>query len=452
MGEGTASSRLRRAAVPGVPTVLSLALSLSTVGSHVFWQDSGFYLTAVKEMSVLYPHGFVAYLVLCRLWTLIFSFLDFTLAVHLFSSVCAAAAAGTVALATRELLRARSPLFGSVPGDPGPQTDVCASAIGCLAATGYTFWFSGIYAKGYSLYFLVLALLLWRLIRAAETRNPRDFTIVAVLIGLAWQAHPSAALTGLALILWVGVHRAVVGWKGVAWRAGLAAGVAAGPALAIPVITSPSLASFGNPDSASEILDYLLGSRFTGRAGVFGWDGSRAASVGQFLWEEMLGVGLVVVTVGLVGMAMRNRTLFLGILAWIVPVLVVTVLFKIEGQHDLWFVSAWLPLYLAGGVGLYEISRRTGRWARWTAAGVAAAGVAWGAAANFSDLHLGNYDLPERFGRMYLEALDPDALLLVKSDDAVAIPLYLTLVRGVRADVTVVRVPRLGEERSSREG
>ena len=37
------------------------------------------------------------------------------------------------------------------------------------------------------------------MIRADETGKGRDFTIVAVLIGLAWQAHPSATLTGAAL-------------------------------------------------------------------------------------------------------------------------------------------------------------------------------------------------------------------------------------------------------------
>jgi len=57
--------RFRSWAVPLLPFVFSLVLSVSTAGSTVFWQDSGFFLTAVHEGSVLYPHGFVLYLALC---------------------------------------------------------------------------------------------------------------------------------------------------------------------------------------------------------------------------------------------------------------------------------------------------------------------------------------------------------------------------------------------------
>ena len=99
---------IRRWLGPGLPFVVSAILSLSTVGSHIYWQDSGFYLSAVQEMGVLYPHGVVLYQVLCKAWTLLLFFVDFALAVHLFSSFCAALAAGTIALAAREWL-ARTP-------------------------------------------------------------------------------------------------------------------------------------------------------------------------------------------------------------------------------------------------------------------------------------------------------------------------------------------------------
>src|SRR5579863_2160554 len=76
-------------AVPVVPFAFSLALSLLTVSTTVFWQDSGFYLTAVHEFSILYPHGFVLYLVLGKAWTFLMAPLfGFTLSVHLFSALC----------------------------------------------------------------------------------------------------------------------------------------------------------------------------------------------------------------------------------------------------------------------------------------------------------------------------------------------------------------------------
>ena len=115
---------LRRLA-PVIPFLVSLALSLSTVGSNVYWQDSGFYLSAVRELGVLYPPGFVLYLLLCKLWTSVFFFLDFTLAVHLFSSFCAALAATVLSIACHDLLRTRGPIFrpkfDSSPLFPAPR-------------------------------------------------------------------------------------------------------------------------------------------------------------------------------------------------------------------------------------------------------------------------------------------------------------------------------------------
>src|SRR3982751_3350631 len=170
----------RRWLVPGLPFALSLALSAATVGSHIYWQDSGFYLTAVHDMGVLYPHGFVVSQLLCKAWTSLLFFVDFVLAVHLFSALCAALAAGALSLAVRE--------------GESREGDLPAALTGCLAAAGYTFWFAGIYAKVYSLLYLVLSLLLWAVVRSARTPTKSGATIVAALAGLTWAVHPSVAL------------------------------------------------------------------------------------------------------------------------------------------------------------------------------------------------------------------------------------------------------------------
>src|SRR5262249_4640772 len=134
-----------RVAVP--PIVVSLLLSACTVGSKPYWQDSGLYLTAVREFHGLYPPRFALDFVLCKAWTLLLGFVDFTLAVHLFSSVCAALSAGFLARAAEK-----------VTGDR-----LASSVIGCLAAAGYTWWFCGLYAKVYAFYFIFVSLLLWRM-------------------------------------------------------------------------------------------------------------------------------------------------------------------------------------------------------------------------------------------------------------------------------------------------
>jgi hypothetical protein len=425
---------MKRLILPGIPSALSLLLSFSTAGPHCSWQDSGFYLVAVKDLGILYPPGFALYLLLCKTWTLLLGFVDFTVAVHLFSAFCAAAAAGTLAVAIRDLLRTKGPIFRTV-GEEGPWAVWVGVSIGCLAASGYSFWSAAILAKVYAFYYLILTLLLWRMIRADEDRRPRDFTIVAALIGLAWQAHPSATNAGLALILFVAFHWSALGGKGVAWRTALAAICAIGPIFLLLLfkVAGSSPLQFGDPGTWSGFWDYVFGFRFTGSSAHFGLEGSRVASVARYFWEEFLGIGMVLVGAGLFRLWTLNRRLLVGLAAWIVPVIVMTVLFKLEGQHDFWMLAAWLPLWLVASVGLAGIPR-----ARKAAAAGALAGVLWAVVANRPDLDQRHYTLAETFGLALLEQLEPHSRLFAESDDAASTILYLQRVRGVRPDVRLV--------------
>jgi len=126
-----------------------------------------------------------------------------------------------------------------------------------------------------------------------------------------------------------------------------------------------------------------------------------------------------------------------------VPVVLVTVLFKMEGQHDFWFVAAWLPLWLTAAVGLHAAAGLVPARPRLAIAAIAAAGAIWSIGANVSDLSLRRYTLPEKMARFYLEPLDPGALVVLRSDNVLATTLYLQQVKGVRPDVVIVPAPDL---------
>ncbi len=438
---------MKRLVLPGIPFLVSFALSLSTAGSHVYWQDSGFFLVAVKELGVLYPPGFALYVLLCKAWTLAFWWVDFTYAVHLFSATCAALAAGTLAVATRDLLRTKGPLFRTLQ-EEGPWADATGAAIGCLAASGYTFWSAAILAKVYAFYFLILTLLIWRMIRADESAKPRDFTIVAALIGLAWQAHPSAANTGLALALFTAFHARALGWGGVLGRIAVAGTLALGPILILPLLCrGDSALRFGEPTDGGALWDYLIGARFTGARGAFGLEQVRVAGAVRYGWEEFLGIGGVLLGLGLWKLGRLNRRLLLGAAAWAIPVLVVTVLFKLEGQHDLWLMAAWIPLWLVAGVGLAALGRRLR-----IPVLASAAGVLWALLANFGDLSQRQYTLAEAMGHLQLDAAEPRSILYLYSDDTLSTSLYLQRVKGVRPDVVIVASPFLGPDAAGGPG
>jgi len=423
---------MKRWMVPALPFAVSMTLSLSTVGSHIYWQDSGFYLNGVREMGVLYPHGFVVYQVLCKAWTLLFFFVDFTLAVHLFSSMCAALAAGTLALAAREFLT--------------EDRDIPASLTGCLAAAGYTFWFSGIYAKGYSLLYLVLALLLWAIVRTSPEATKKGTATVAALAGLGWAVHPSVALGSLALGGYFLRSAKRIGWKATAGSLALGLGVALLPGLLLPLLSSRDVEmSMGQPRTPGAVLGYLLGSRFTGIPGVFGLESSRLAAFAQAVWEEYLGLGWILIGLGLAALYRSRRPVLFAGLLWMLPYAVVAILFKIEGQSDHWDVAACLPLLLALAAGLESLGRWTPRprLLQGVAAGLA---LAWAIAANAKDLNLRHDDLAEEYGKLHLRNLEPDAVLLAYTDDVIATTWALQSVKDYRRDIVVVNASQLGAE------
>jgi tetratricopeptide (TPR) repeat protein len=280
------------------------------------------------------------------------------------------------------------------------------------------------------------------MIRADESGKGRDFTIVAVLIGLAWAAHPSATTLGAAFLLFVVAHRKALGGKGIAGRTGIAAACAIGPSLLLPLLAlREPVTMFGHPTSLGEWIRSLLGGAFTHRPGTFGFESWRALNAMKYLWEEFLLIGLVLALVGLSRIATVNRKLLLGIGAWVLPSALVATLFKIEGQQDLWLVAAWLPLHLAVAGGLASIPPR---FARIATISLGMAGIGWAIAANGRAVSMRGVALAEQFGRFHLENLEPDAILLLDSDDALATTRYLQIVRGLRRDVRVIDAARIG--------
>lgn len=423
------SGRLRRWAVPGIPFLFSLALTLPTTSAAVFWQDSGFYLTAVREFSVLYPHGFVLYLALCKAWSALTApIFGFTLSVHLFSALCAAAAASFCARAARAFLKRVDLEAGA---------DLAAIGAACLLASGYAFWHSALIAKTYALFYLATSLLVWLLLVA---ERPRDFVLLGVAMGLCWAAHPSAALfiPGILAFAWA---RRDVGARRIGVVAAVAIFSAVAPSLFLPLLASrESLYDFDSPQSAGALFDYLRGKRYTSGADAFGFDGRRVAHAASFVWEEYLGVGLALLGAGTAALARRKPRLLLLFAAWLGPLIGVTLAFRAEGQTDQWLVSSYIPLSLLVAAGLQWL----GSFHRAAAAGALAAGLLWSVGANYADLDQRRYPYAEQFARYLTKNLEPGATVCLAFDDSIATVSWLRTVKGESTPLTMVVTARLG--------
>lgn len=439
--------------VPGVPFLFSLVLSLSTVSSNVFWPDSGFFLAGIREAGVLYPTGFVLYILISKLWTTLLFFIDFTLAAHLFCSFCAAGAAAGIAVATRDLLVSKGGWLGAGREDPEGWAGWSGALTGCLAASGFTFWFAGVYAKPYAFLYLVLALLLWRMVRADASKSPRDLTVVAALIGLAWQAHPMTILLGPALLLFVALHVRVVGPAGVAGRTLLAAAIALGPVLLLPILSARDpLLAFDEPRDLAGLFDYLSSERYTRIRGVFGWDGPRVRDVGLFWWQEWLGIGGAAFAVGAGALYRWNRRIAIVAALWCLPLVGFAAIFKIEHQLDHWCLAGWIVLYPVIGAGFFALASRAGRHARKLLVTLGAAAGVWAILSNHRDVNQRTNTLPETYAAVHFERMEPGSIFISASDDTAALGLYFQVVRHRYREVSLVRSSHLGVGRPGRPG
>lgn len=421
--------------VPAVPAAFSLLLSSLTVGTTVFWQDSGYYLTAVHEMSVLYPHGFILYQALCKGWTVVAApIFGFALSVHLFSSICAAAGASFGALAARDFLR---------KVEPGKPSELQAILAGCVLSAGYCYGHAAIIAKCYSLLTALLAALLWLAVRA---ERKGEYLALGAVLGSSWAAHPSAGLLLPAVIVFAWARRDRIrewGWGFTAAVAAVAVAAAFLPSLLLPALAArESIADFGNPRTAWEIAEYVSGHRFTGQKGAFAVEGWRWLSGARYAWEEYLGGGVLLLAAGSIRLCRSNPRMLAMIASWVLPVTIVTLLFTAEGQFDQWLVAAFVPMSLLVALGFSWAAER-GRLGLGASAAVT---LGWLLAVNLPLLHQRGYDWAEQYGRLLLKNLDANSVVLFSRDDPVAIGRYLQIVKGERPDVTIVNSSMLGQE------
>jgi len=425
---------MKRSIVPGIPFLFSLAISSCTVGSHVYWQDSGYYLTAIRDLSVLYPHGFILYQLLCKAWTLVAGPpFGFALSVHLFSSLAAAAGASFTALAARDFLRR---LY------PAKPAELPAVGAACLLSAGYCYGHAAIIAKTYSLSYALMALLLWFLVRA---ERKRDFLAMGAVLGLSWAAHPAAALLVPGLLGYAWARRDRIrewGWGFFSVVIGLAAACAFLPCLLLPTLAArESLGDFGNPRTLREILGFVSGERFTRQEHAFGFSGWRWIAALRYAGEEYLGAAIPLL-LGAGVLLRKHRTAAALLLGWIVPVLLVTMLFLGEGQFDQWLVFIFIPMALLVAAGLSMLLDRGAR----TAVVVIVAAAVTMVAINIPLLSQRDYVWAEQYGRLLMKNLDPGSVLCLSRDDSLAICRYLQGVPGERTDVLLLNSSMLGED------
>jgi hypothetical protein len=268
---------------------------------------------------------------------------------------------------------------------------------------------------------------------------------LGAVLGLCWAAHPAAALLVPGLLLYGTARRGLIrewGWGFFAGIVVLAAACAFLPCLLIPVLAArESMADFGNPRNLRDLVSFVSGSRFTAQEGAFGLSAWRLIAGLRYAWEEYL-VAVIPLAWGLGVLVRKHRPSAVLLGGWVVPVLMVTMIFQGEGQFDQWLVFVYIPLSLAVAVGLSALQERGLR----TVGGVLAASCITLAAVNVPLLSQKGYVWAEQYARLLMKNLEPGSVLFLSRDDPLGLCRYLQGQPGERTDVMPLSSTLLGEE------
>ncbi len=480
--------RRRRLAVAAAAALVSLAAYASTLGPEPYWQDAGLFLAGVKVGGGLAPSGYPLYLLLGQPFVAallaVAPGLGFVRAVHAFSAVFGALAAGAASLGVMLLLTpgfrffsAAAPDAETGPDSPAPPLSPLALFAGLLgglmAGLSYSLWFQAITAEVYSMHaFFALATIALALRLGMEgplgpraTRRQRGLLLaLAATHGLSCANHLTTGFFVAALGLAVGGW---LSWTVVVRRARpvlpstgllLAAAVLWGTLGLLPYAYLPwaathrPLAMYDDVLTPGSFVAHITGTKWTAREESYGWQWERLGMFPGQLWDELFLAGLAGVALGVRRLLRTPGTglrLALGAflaIAWAAPMV-----YTQGSEYDFWLLPFFLVLEVVAAVGLHDVLAAAG--VRVAPRPVRAALTSLVAAAALLPLALVNGPLLDRredhvpadFARGLFRHLEPGAILFASSDQECSLAYWLHTVEGHRPDVALIMQPILAD-------
>ena len=431
-----------REELPWALAVASAAwlLYIATAPHSVVLEDDGLFILSAWFLGIEHPPGYPLYVLLGKLAAL-FPLGSPAWRLHAMSGLFGALACGVAYLLGRTVIRDRAGALLAASG----------------LAVSSAFWSQAVIADVYTLHALIFFLVLLLALRLSKNgadlkkRTP-EWNALALTVGLGLANHWPLlllSLPGIAVILWPVrrqfLRRApvlalwlVVGllpYLWMVWRSHM------GP-----------LISFQGPiDSWQEFVDYLL------RRGYAGVDHSDTAS-----WQDRLRYGGFLVqeafwqfsplgaTLALVGFhaqwgAPEKRLAWGMSLAFIGPTLLLVFLLSFDYDplkreaFRVYPIPAWGIMALWLGAGMTAVLAKLKRERRAAAAGlIIALVVGWSSLLHAPRNNRSADWLPQAYAQAVLQALEPNALLLVAGDLQIPQLAYLHLIERVRPDVQLI--------------
>ncbi len=222
--------------------VALISYALTAQQTVSFW-DCGEFIAASFRLQVTHPPGNPLYLLLGRLFTMLVPPSQVALASNLFSSVCAAA---TVFVLYHIIYL----LTHNLQKSPSEPLSIGAATTGSLAlAYAHTFWVAATESEVYTLAVLMLAVLLYGLIRLESSSEPRRwYLFLSYMLGLSLAVHTMNLAAAFAVSIFMVLH-----YYGFSW-----AKAAVGAALGVPLFFVLSKVLFHWPLALAGTFEWLF--------------------------------------------------------------------------------------------------------------------------------------------------------------------------------------------------
>ena len=463
------SDRVRCAAVVFVG---AFGLYLWTLAPTVTLVDSGELIVAARTLGVAHPPGFPLYVLLAHLVTLL-PVGSIAVRVNVASALFAACASAFVALATLEAMtadraaappapskltpkerRARAKAAPEAPAAPEPQAIAFALLAGLLFACSRTLWAYATMAEVYALNSLLIAVIVWLLLRWRRTRNDRSINAAALVFGLALGVHH--VTVGLLLPAFATLVLLTEGGSFLFSRRLLMAGAWAVAGLVVyaylPIAASRSpLLNWGDPRTLDRFLAHVTGFQYR----VF--FATRPEDIGHQLAEFLrlagrefgpvrLPLALALAYVGLGAMAKRSPAL-----AWFVAVAIVVNLaynanYEIAEDKDAYYLPVFLVLTIAAAFGARAVVARVARSPRvavLSAATLATLVPVVALAGNYPRDNRRHFFIARDYVENVLASVADGGMLLTLDWEVYSPAFYLREIEQYRRDVVMIDLNQL---------
>ncbi len=403
-----------------------------TAPNYVTMEDAGEFIASAYKRGIPHPPGYPLYTWIGHLFTHL-PFGTVAYRVHMFSAVCAAAAAGLVTLIAFRLRLGWA----------------SAGLAGLAFACSRTFWSQAVIAEVYALNAFFFFLLMWLALLLHERFDRRLFWLFGFVYGLSLTNHwPLIGLASGAFLVLLLPH-----WKETlrALPIGLAAGVLGLSPYLLLFKADPEIMFLGPMRDLNDLWSYVMRKEYASDAvqsTATPLDGARFAL--DFLGRAALEMGPFAAPFVAIGswraFADHGRWIALALLASFASssvILLFFLRFEFNSLTQVVFaVFHLVPFGIAAlwaGCGLRWFARRPRLAAAPEAAVAAAAAVviAQALAWNWKANNLRGDDFPYEFAKLALESLPPNAVFLGWADPDVGPFVYASVVERIRPDVVM---------------